>query len=87
MTGTAPSSARRRIREFTPNGPVIHAEGVTESDRTLCGYAEEGSAMAGAGDSGWHYVTRGKINCPQCLQIIRHCKLIQASEMQGGKFG
>lgn len=53
---------------------IIHLQGATESDRTLCGYAEEGSCVDGADDSGVEEVTRGKVNCADCLRIIWYCQ-------------
>lgn len=66
----------QRLKEITENGPLIHADDPNEGDRTLCGYAYEGSCCEGEGDSGVIEVGRGKINCRSCLAIINHCKAI-----------
>jgi len=63
----------QRLRERTEAGYVIHADN-NAFDATLCGYAYEGSAIQGEGDSGVEEVTRGKINCADCLRIIWHSK-------------
>jgi hypothetical protein len=65
-----------RYREKTKNGYVIHADVESGDGRTLCGYALEGSCVDGETDTGAEITERGKINCPDCLRIIRHCKQI-----------
>jgi hypothetical protein len=67
-----------RLKEITGEGAVIHADSGRGSDYTLCGYAYEGSAMRDEGDTTLVLVERGKINCPNCLQIIRYAKTIPA---------
>ena len=64
----------QRLKENTPSGPLIHADDPNEGDRTLCGYAYEGTCCDG--DTGVTEVSRGKINCRSCLAIINHCKAI-----------
>lgn len=65
----------QRLRERTEAGWVIHADNAA-FDATLCGYAYEGSCVAGDNDSGVEEITRGKINCADCLRIIWHSKSI-----------
>jgi hypothetical protein len=64
----------QRLKEITENGPLIHADDPNEGDRTLCGYAFEGSCCDG--DTGVIEVDRGEINCRSCLAIIYHSKAI-----------
>jgi len=64
----------QRLKENTENGYLIHADSADGDDRTLCGYAWEGSCCDG--DTGVFKVDRGKINCKSCLAIINHCKAI-----------
>lgn len=69
----------QRLRErLSGGGFLIHASAANGDDRTLCGYAYEGSCTGG-GDAGVHEVTRGKINCRSCLQIIWFCKGIKST--------
>jgi hypothetical protein len=70
-------SGLERLLEDTEDGPVIHANAPHEGDKTLCGYVEEG-VCDGSDESGWRAVSRGKINCHQCLAIIHHAKAIPA---------
>lgn len=65
--------AFQRLRERTADGWVIHADSNNGNDYTLCGYAYEGACM-GEGDTGVQEVSRGKINCADCLRIIWHAK-------------
>ena len=62
--------ATKRYKE----GGTIHAEYPCGDDRTLCGAALEGED----GDDEMQEVARGKINCPDCLNTIQHCKSIPA---------
>ena len=64
----------QRLTENTPNGPVIHADDPNQGDGTLCCLAFEGED----GESYLTPVDRGRINCPVCLAIIRHCKAISS---------
>jgi len=45
-------------------------------ERTATGYAPTRSYIAGEDDHGVEEVARGKVNCPDCLRIIRHAKAI-----------
>lgn len=58
----------------------IHAGGASGNDYTLCGCALEGEN----GDTEMDEVTRGRINCPDCIGIIRHCKTIPARLLATG---
>jgi hypothetical protein len=66
----------QRLRERTSEGPVIHVDAAHGNGYTLCGYAYEGSCVRGENDSGVEPVSRGKINCVDCLRIIWHCEYI-----------
>ena len=63
------------MKENAPTGPVIHADDPNQGDGTLCCFAFEGED----GDTPLTFVDRGRINCPVCLAIIRHCKAIPGS--------
>jgi hypothetical protein len=73
LTKSVQPLIRFRERDLVGNW-VIHLQGAIEGDRTLCGYAQEGSCIEGEGDSGFEEVSRGKINCPDCLRIIWYCQ-------------
>ena len=70
----------RRMRERVPGGFLIHLDGPSGDDMTLCGYAYEGSCADS--DSGVEPVSRGKVNCRTCLAIIRLCKRVPAKILE-----
>jgi hypothetical protein len=77
MGAAAGFMSMQRLKEKTAKGKfTIHVSGALNDDRTLCGYAYEGSCMETEGDHGVEPVERGKVNCPMCLTIINYCKSI-----------
>lgn len=69
--------ARRYREQQTEHSAIIHCEGADGYDATLCGYVLEGEASYRAGGGAECVeVTRGKIDCPRCLCIIRFSKTI-----------
>lgn len=54
---------------------LVHCEGVTAGDFTLCGFTLDG-------DQGRITPTTGcRINCPQCLTIIQYCRSISGRSL------
>jgi len=54
---------------------LIHAEGATGNDCTLCGYAIEGLCLDGDTENVVEPVARKgqRVTCEQCLTIIDYC--------------
>lgn len=56
---------------------TVHLDGGDGNDLTFCGYALEGACLDDE-DEACIPVTRGRINCQKCLQMIRLAKSIPA---------
>jgi hypothetical protein len=79
MTSTIPPDVAlkfKRLRE----GDTIHVDH-PGMDMTLCGFAQEGVD----GDEHLLPVSRGKISCPHCLQIIHYAKAVPARYLAKGQ--
>lgn len=61
-----------RYKEKRSDVTIIHVEGATADDRTLCGVAFEGACMKGD-NFPLEKVESGKVNCADCIQIIDWC--------------
>lgn len=64
----------QRFKEKTEHGAVIHLQGAGGDDRTLCGYALEGEGR----DTELTSVTRGKVNCEECANVVEWCRRVPA---------
>lgn len=73
------SGAPQRWQEV---GGFIHAASSNGNDVTFCGYALEGAAFDSADDQHCVPASRGKINCPNCLLMIRTAKAISARYLE-----
>jgi ribosomal protein L33 len=58
------------------NLPLVHFKGVI-SDYTLCGITMDCDPKTG----GDYFSTKEKVNCVQCINIVKFCKTIKNNEM------
>lgn len=58
---------------------TIHFVGDFQQDYSLCGHD-----LAGDEDMGWTegVYTTSKVNCQDCIRIVRYCKAIGEEEMK-----
>lgn len=64
-----------RYREKRPDCTIIHFEGASADDRTLCGVAFEGACLDGD-DFPLERVESGKVNCSHCIEIVHWCSKV-----------
>lgn len=54
-------------------GTLQHADGHSGNDYTLCGLTLDGDSTV----INSHEVITGKITCPECIAIIKHCRTLK----------
>lgn len=62
----------------TVDGTFVHADGII-TDHTLCGLTLGGDSFL---KIGVEIQTNNRINCTDCLKIIRYCKSIKHTELK-----
>ena len=64
-----------RLRSSADN--LVHFGSPDGNDYFLCGFAYEGEDGRDCADP-----TRGRVNCPRCIEVVRFCKTIKTREMR-----
>lgn len=64
-----------------PRTSTYHAPSANGNDATLCGYAYEGEGLDDTDPIADELVDSDqRVNCPDCVTIIRYCKAIRSAD-------